>query len=212
MPTFIDLTDQKFNRLTVLSLSEKRTVNGGRIWYCLCDCGTQREVRSDGLRSGQTKSCGCHKIDLMRARATHAACGTPEYSSWQAMKARCNNPNASKYYMYGARGVTVCPSWITSFENFYADMGDRPAKDYSIERLDGSLGYSKENCVWADKTTQANDTRLNRPMTYLGETLNLSQWARKFNIPVTTLLNRVDTRNMTLEEAFTFKPFQRVKH
>lgn len=204
-----DLTGQVFSRLKVIAFAGNRGKKQERYWECVCDCGKTHVVQAYSLRKGNTKSCGCLALET---RSTHKQSYSDEYHIWQAMKARCNNPNALKYYMYGARGVTVCPSWITSFENFYADMGDRPAKNYSIERLDGSLGYSKENCVWADKTTQANNTRLNRPMTYLGETLNLSQWARKFNIPVTTLLNRVDVRNMSLEEAFTFKPFQRVKH
>ena len=203
-----DLTGQVFSRLTAVAFAGNRGKKKERYWECLCECGKTHVVQAYSLRSGNTQSCGCLALEV---RSTHKQSYSDEYHTWQAMKERCHNPNATKYYMYGARGITVCPSWVTSFENFFADMGNRPAKDYSIERLNGNEGYSKENCVWADKTAQANNTRLNRPITYLGEILNLGQWAKKFHIPVTTLLNRLDTRKMSLEDALTFKPFQRVK-
>ena len=111
--------------------------------------------------------------------------------------------------MYGERGIYVCQEWRESFEAFYRDMGSRPDSQHSIERKDGSLGYFKSNCIWADKETQANNTRWNRAITYQGETLNLRQWSRRLGIPATTLLNRLDYRQLSIEEAFTFKPFQR---
>lgn len=209
MAAFIDLTGQSFNRLTVLSLSARDSKNGSKYWDCLCACGTRTSVRADSLKSGKVQSCGCSRADALKNRATHARSRSPEYRIWNAMKSRCHQPTSSKYYMYGARGIHVCPEWRNSFEAFFRDMGERPSALHSIERKDGTRGYCKDNCVWADKETQANNTRLNRPITYQGETLNLSQWSRRVGVPVTTLLNRLDHRHLSVEEAFTLKPFQR---
>ena len=209
MPAPIDLTRQTFNRLVALEVIPRPSSNGGRYWKCRCTCGNTVEVRVDALRAGKVKSCGCQRTDALKKRSTHARSGTPEYRIWQAMKARCHNPNSTKYYMYGGRGIEVCDEWRESFETFLQDMGERPSTLHSIERIDGTQGYSKENCVWADKETQANNTRLNRPITYQGETLNLSQWSRRVGIPVTTILNRLDHRRLSVEEAFTLKPFER---
>ncbi len=209
MGAFTDLTDQTFSRLKVTALTEIMSSTGSRVWVCECECGNIVNVRSDLLRSGGVRSCGCLKVEALKNRATHAASRSTEYASWVAMKARCNNPNSSKYYMYGARGITICPTWVNSFENFIKDMGAKPSKAHTIERLDGSLGYSKENCIWADKETQSNNTRLNRAITYQGETLNLRQWSRRLGIPVPTLINRLDGRGLSVEQAFTVSPFQR---
>ena len=204
-----DLTGQLFTRLLVTAFAGYTGKKQDRIWACLCACGTTCTVRAYSLRSGNTKSCGCLALEV---RSTHKKSHLAEYAVWIAMKARCHNPKATKYYLYGAKGITVHPAWLNSFEQFLEDMGERPTKLHSIERSDGTKGYSKGNCSWADKEAQANNTSLNRPITYLGETMNLTQWARKLGIPATTLLNRMDGRKLSLEEAFTFQPFQRSKH
>ena len=60
MPAKIDLTGQKFNRLTVIKESENK--RGGRVtWICQCECGNIVEVTSKSLRDGTTQSCGCLK-------------------------------------------------------------------------------------------------------------------------------------------------------
>jgi hypothetical protein len=127
-----------------------------------CDCGTEKNVRKRDLVSGTTKSCGCLSAELSGQRKTnlkHGMSNTSVYNIWATMKARCTNPNSESYSDYGGRGITVCDKWLESFENFYADMGDKPFEDASIERLDFNKGYSPENCVWADKTTQMFNRR-----------------------------------------------------
>ncbi len=81
----------------------------------------------------------------------------PTYRVWAAMIQRCHNPKSSSYKWYGARGITVCEHW-RAYENFYADMGDRPA-GLSIERLNNDLGYSLSNCKWATIQEQASNQR-----------------------------------------------------
>jgi hypothetical protein len=78
---------------------------------------------------------------------THRA---PEYVSWVQMKQRCSNPNHHAYGRYGARGITVCASW-ERYENFLADMGRKPSKSHSLDRIDNDRGYSPDNCRWATK-------------------------------------------------------------
>lgn len=122
---------------------------------------------------------------------THGRSNTPENKIWRAIKNRCHNPSASSYSRYGARGIAVCERWVNSFENFLADMGARPSTDHSIERVDNNLGYSPENCVWATRVAQANNTRTNHYIEASGERLTIQEWSRRTGIPHQTILARV---------------------
>lgn len=151
-----DLTGMTFGRLTVLRPSEGRD----RYWDCKCACGTTDlvQVRADRLRvDGKgTLSCGCKRIK--HAQTVGGKRGM--YVSWQEMKRRCDDPRHPAYPNYGGRGVRYDPRWV-SFPAFYKDMGDRPPGT-SLDRLDVYEGYTKANCRWADRETQANNTRRNR--------------------------------------------------
>jgi hypothetical protein len=95
----------------------------------------------------------------MRAKATtHGLADTPIYNVWKTLIQRCTNPNNKDYADYGGRGVTVCRRWLR-FENFYADMGDRPAGKWTIERRRNGRGYSPSNCLWASWHEQALNRR-----------------------------------------------------
>lgn len=87
-------------------------------------------------------------------------CKLPEYGIWTGMRQRCENAKSRAYRNYGAKGITICEEW-KDFTTFYADMGPRPSSSHSVERIDGTKGYDKTNCVWATPTEQARNTTQN---------------------------------------------------
>lgn len=193
----VEIIGMTFGRLTVVSLGDTRGKE--RLWSCRCSCGNVTQVSGTRLRSGGSKSCGCLRKDAM---STHGMYKSPAYESWLAMMTRCNNPNCGSFPDYGGRGIKVCERW-SSFENFFADMGPRPAGT-SLDRKDGKLGYCLENCRWADPETQANNTSRNVPVAAFGETKNLTQWSRdpRCLVKFWTFRARIDA-GWTAERAMT---------
>lgn len=172
--------------LTVASAPISR--NGYIVFECVCDCGTMHSVESRNLRYGHTKSCGC----LMgKHKQTHNKTKTPEFMAWCNMRARCYpSPNSIYYKNYGSRGITVCERWM-KFENFLADMGERPSSDYSLDRIDNDGNYEPTNCRWASHVVQSNNTRKVILLTHDGITLPLSFWGRRLNVHPNTLYSRL---------------------
>lgn len=121
----------------------------------------------------------------------HGMAMTPTYHVWQGMKTRCYNKNFHAYPNYGARGITVCDRWLESFENFYEDMGEKPHKK-SLDRIDNSKGYSKENCRWATNEEQQRNRRWARLLTYKGVTKPIAEWAEITGIPYGSIFGRLN--------------------
>ena len=108
------------------------------------------------------------------------------------MKARCVVPSASGYENYGGRGIVVCDRWLNSFENFLADMGERPSKAHSIDRYpDNDGNYEPSNCRWATRKQQTRNTRANRRISFCGETLCVAEWAERVGIHCDTIYDRL---------------------
>lgn len=126
---------------------------------------------------------------------------TPIYSTWRTMRERCNNPNAVNYDRYGGRGIKVCERW-SSFENFYADMGDRPFPRAEIDRIDNDGDYEPGNCRWATRSQNGNNTSANRAITFRGKTQNIVQWAKEFGLSYPAVYQRLKL-GWSIEKALT---------
>jgi hypothetical protein len=101
----------------------------------------------------------------------------PEYRIWSSAKERCTNPSSARYKDYGGRGIVMCKKWLTSFENFYSDLGPRPSRSHTLDRKNNNKGYSKSNCRWATRSEQANNTRVNRMVVFNNKEQTLMEWS-----------------------------------
>lgn len=192
----INESGKKYNRLLVICENGKD--NYGQImWKCLCDCGNYVDVRGYGLRTGKTKSCGCFGVDLL---TKHGMTGTVEHDAWKAIIQRCTNPNNPRYKIYGGRGITISNEWL-DFECFYSDMGKRPPGK-SIDRKNNDLGYSKDNCRWATRKEQDNNTSKNHFVTHDGTTKTVTEWAEFIGLSYECLRGRF-RKGWSAEKALT---------
>ncbi len=139
-----------FGRLTVIEHVCSRDKNGSRYWLCTCKCGNTESV----LERKLLRSVGIVRCSKCPSRATH-----PELDVLTSAIQRCHNPDDKSYSNYGERGITVCERWRADSINFLLDMGRRPSNAHTLERLDNSQGYSKENCKWATRQEQNCNTR-----------------------------------------------------
>lgn len=130
--------------------------------------------------------------------------GTPEYRAWCNMRNRCKNANNPEYHNYGFRGITVCDEW-DDFCQFYADMGPRPSKDHSLDRINNDSGYSKSNCRWSTRQQQGRNRRVNVLVTINGVTKCKIEWMEHYGVNKNTVRARID-RGWTVEEALSTPP------
>lgn len=187
MSTLEDLCGRRFQRLLVIELAPERRKRAA-YWVCRCDCGRVVSVRADVLKAGASRSCGC----LRRERnTTHGLSKAHKraYRKWAEMLQRCTNPKRSNWEWYGGRGLAVCRRW-RKFENFFADMGDPPARA-SLERLDNSQGYSPDNCAWRTAKDQARNRRSNVLLTINNRTQCVSAWAEEYGVKRATISARI---------------------
>mgnify|MGYP007038196624 CR=1 FL=1 len=154
-----DLTGKRFGKLTVL----KKVNNHGHgiEWLCLCDCGKQTIVRSDGLVTGHTTSCGCYNKALKR-NLSHGMYKTSLYKVWCAMKSRCNSPNVKQYKDYGGRGIKVCDEWndkngFIAFSSWALSHGYQTGLE--IDRIDNNGNYEPSNCRFVTHKENMNNRR-----------------------------------------------------
>lgn len=208
--TLKDMTGQKFGRLTVKKFHE--TKNKKSYWNCVCECGTEKIVRRDQLKSGRTKSCGCLNIEKLKdgRNHSHGFSKSRLYRTYHSMKVRCLNPNNKDYKDYGGRGIKICDEWLNDFiifrnwaiENGYND-------DLTIERIDVNGNYEPSNCKWVTRKVQSRNTRQNRMITINNQTKCLSDWCSYFNISRATVKDRL--RNGWTEIDAITKPVDKRK-
>ena len=201
----LDMSGRRYGRLVVESHSHY--MNGSHMWKCLCDCGNVKVCRGSSLRYGYIRSCGCLKIEAtIKSRRTHGDCpkegGSPTYISWCAMIQRCTDKNSAVYLRYGARGIKVCRRWF-KYENFKADMGERP-KGTSLDRFPNQKGnYEPSNCRWATPIQQGRNSARNHLLKFMGKSKPISEWAEIIGISQYTIAQRINKLGWPIEKALT---------
>lgn len=204
-PRFQNLTARTFGRLHVVEFAGHRSEKNRQIlWTCRCLCGRTVVVEGSRLRNGDTRSCGCLMREL---RTTHGHSRgyrtTPTFRVWWSMIQRTTHPSQVGYPNYGGRGIRVCDRW-RRFETFLADMGDRPSPRHTLDRIDNDGDYTPDNCRWATIDQQARNRRTNVWVTYRGETLCITDWAKRLGIEPSGLRSRL--KRWPLERAMTEPP------
>lgn len=203
----IDLTGQRFGRLLVTERAPSLRRNNGKWrtrWCCVCDCGGTTVTSSDMLRMARSQSCGCLRKEITsECTSTHKQSNTPTYRTWARMKSRCFNPKDGSFANYGGRGIKMCDRWHNSFISFVEDIGERPSREHSIDRIDNDGWYScgkcqeciskglTANCKWSTRVEQCNNRRSSHYVTINDRTQTLAEWCRELNIAVHTAQSRI---------------------
>lgn len=215
MGSFKDLTGQSFGYLTALSRAETKIDSGGKrrtMWLCRCSCGNEVLLTADALTGGRQVSCGCYrKRHTSEMFMTHGMTDTRLYYVWSGIKSRCYNSKVYEYRFYGARGISMCDEWRSSFEAFrdwaiangYDDSAERGK--YTVDRKDQNGNYTPDNCRLATQRQQMNNVRTNHLIEFNGETHTIAEWSRITGIDQFKIRNRVSKLGWTTERALTTK-------
>lgn len=135
-------------------------------------------------------------------RFSHGMSRTKIYALWVAMHNRCGNPKCETYDLYGGRGIKVCGRW-DAFENFYADMGDRPAGT-SLDRIDVNGNYEPGNCRWATRNQQSRNMRTNVWVTLDGERICFSDACKRLGVKRNIAGMRAKYHGLAPQQAIDF--------
>lgn len=161
MGSVVDMIGKVIGRLSVKGRAGSK--KGKAAWLCLCACGNEVVVSGDNLRTGHTKSCGCVHKEVVKSRLlTHSMTGTKEYNTWLSIKSRTTNPENQDYAVYSRLGIEE--EWKSSFLSFLGEIGNVPnnTENWSIGRIDNTIGYFKGNVRWESAKQQARNKGMYR--------------------------------------------------
>ncbi len=196
----VDLAGQRFGALVVVKHAGR--VRHTAAWLCRCDCGQEVVKAGDRLRQGRVRTCGFngHRWWQHKPR-TFAQLHALEHSSWDNMRRRCLDKKSEHYKNYGARGITVWSGW-DSFEQFFKDMGKRPSRKHSIERINNEGNYEPSNCRWATNVEQARNRRDTIYVEYQGKRMLLIDVVASLGLSRAVVAGRLKM-GWSLENALT---------
>jgi len=195
MPAFIDITGQKYGRLTAIKIVSTGSRKKKGKWLFRCDCGNEIVCAACGVKSGNTKSCGCLKREkshktgvrtiklIHQNQITHNMTGKRIYRIYKNMKTRCYNPKTKCYPHYGGKGIKICNEWLNdpcTFINWALSHGYNDS--LTIDRIDSDGDYCPENCRFITQAMQTQNTSRNRFIELNGVKKTVSQWAREYGI------------------------------
>ena len=219
MQKTLSLIGKGFGRWIVLEGPKRMHGQRRKGYLCKCICGNIKLVSKYPLLNGTSQSCGCLRNEVA---TVHGKNRTYLQRAYQAMKQRCLNFNNISYKDYGGRGITICERWLdkeNGFVNFLKDMGERPSKDHSLDRIDNDGNYTPENCQWSTYEEQNRNNRqcklseneVKKIRKLLNED-NLSQRkiAKIFDISHTTICNIKNNKiqEMDLMRGFVIGRYQ----
>ena len=189
----------RYGRLTILREVEPIEMPSGKTMRrieCECTCGVVVTPFLNNVRRNLTTSCGCVRSEV---HTKHGDWGSAEYTTWDAMLARCRNPEHESYPHYGGRGIKVCERWLT-YANFLSDMGRKPSNRHSIDRIDNNADYRPDNCRWATQSEQNRNTHRNVILTFNGLAMCAADWGDLLGIPGREISRRI-RRGWTVQRA-----------
>jgi len=176
-----DLTGKVFKRWTVLKFAGKNKHNAD-VWECKCKCGTVKNVVGYSLRNGDSRSCGCYKLDNP-GHFIHGGRRERLYIIWKTMRRRCNAKTSAKYSNYGGRGFAIIDEWSNysvfrdwALLNGYGD-------NLTIERIDVNGNYSPENCKWITKSDQSKNKTNTIMFEINGVIKPFFEWCEIYGVP-----------------------------
>lgn len=173
------LIGTKFGDLTVIERVAHHKVNTK--YYCRCVCGVVKEFFLSNLRKGKSSSCGCTRSSKVSAKLkSHGKEPARLYGIWTNMKTRCTNSNSPSYEYYGAKGISVCDEWFSTYEIFRDwALANGYGEHLTIDRIDNSRGYCPDNCRWANNFTQARNRGVSWYITINGVTKHAKEWCQE---------------------------------
>lgn len=196
----------KFGKWIVIGQPHCKAINGNKykVIPCQCNCKkhTIKDVNISNLLSGRSKGCGCTPSNVR-----HNLCNHTLYKTYNKMKERCHNSNATGYKNYGGRGIIICKEWLDGFQNFYdwATTIGKWKQGLTIERVDVNGNYCPENCTFIPKNEQARNRRYVHRISAFGEIKTLMDWCKdaRANAKYQTIYDRIFIHNWDSERAIT---------
>lgn len=218
MKQTIDITGNKYNRLTAIKLAGAGISSQNHYWLFRCECGNTKRCMKSRVMSGYTKSCGCIKkesiIKIGHKNKTHGMEGTKFYKIFQRMKERCDYKKKDNYFLYGGRGIKCLWNKFQDFKNdmyksYLQHLKIFGEKETTIDRIDVNGNYCKENCRWATLKEQCRNKRNNHFITFNGKTQPLVSWAEEIGISPRTLRSRLVLSKWSIEKSLTPNLFRK---